>query len=46
MLAFLQMLRERYGGAEVYVKSHCGFSDDDIDINPPTHRSPAISNGS
>jgi len=46
MLAFLQMLRERYGGAEVYVKSHCGFSDDDIDIIRRHIVSPAISNGS
>ncbi|KAA1473441.1 hypothetical protein DENSPDRAFT_839914 [Dentipellis sp. KUC8613] len=30
MLAFLQMFRERYGGAEAYLKQYCGFTDDDI----------------
>ncbi|TFY60047.1 hypothetical protein EVG20_g7568 [Dentipellis fragilis] len=30
MLAFLQMFRERYGGAEGYLKQYCAFTDDDI----------------
>ncbi|KAL5527764.1 hypothetical protein ACEPAG_6565 [Sanghuangporus baumii] len=30
MLAFLQMLREKYGGAEGYVQKCCGLSKDDI----------------
>lgn len=30
MLSFLTFLREKYGGAEAYLKSHCGFTEDDI----------------
>ncbi|THH19929.1 hypothetical protein EW146_g1352 [Bondarzewia mesenterica] len=32
MLAFLRMFRERYGGAEEYVKKYCRLSDDDIAV--------------
>ena len=30
MVAFLQMLQDRYGGAEAYVKDVVGLDDDDI----------------
>lgn len=30
MVAFLERLKEEYGGAEGYVKNHLGLSDDDI----------------
>lgn len=30
MLAFMQMLEERYGGAEAYVKKYCGLTDEDL----------------
>ena len=30
MLAVLQMMKEKYGGAEGYVKSRCGFGDEDV----------------
>lgn len=30
MLATLALIREKYGGAEGYLKAACGFSDEDI----------------
>jgi hypothetical protein len=30
MFITLQMIRDTYGGATGYVKSHCGLSDEDI----------------
>jgi Tyrosine phosphatase family len=32
MEALIQMLRERYGGVEEYVRRSCGLTDGDIDI--------------
>lgn len=32
MLAFLQLLRERYGGAEEYLKRYVHLTEDDINI--------------
>ena len=32
MLAFLNLLREKYGGVEKYVQDHCGLSNEDINI--------------
>ena len=30
MLALLQLLREKYGGPEGYIKTYTGLTDDDI----------------
>lgn len=30
MLATLEMLSEKYGGAEGYVKTYCGLSEEEI----------------
>lgn len=32
MLAFLDLLRQKYGGAEGYVKDYCKMTDDDMEI--------------
>ena len=32
MLAFLDLLREKYGGAENYVQEYCGLSAEDVQI--------------
>lgn len=31
MLATLGMIRERYGGAEGYLREKCGFDEEDIE---------------
>lgn len=30
MMATLQMIRERYGGAEGYIRDQCGLSNEEI----------------
>jgi hypothetical protein len=30
MMATLQMIRERYGGAEGYIRDRCGLSNEEI----------------
>ena len=30
MMATLEMIRERYGGAEGYIREQCGLSDEEI----------------
>ena len=30
MLAAIEMIREKYGGAEGYLRTMCGFGDEDI----------------
>lgn len=30
MLATVEMIREKYGGADGYLRAKCGFGDDDI----------------
>ena len=30
MMATLQMIRERYGGAEDYIRARCGLSNEEI----------------
>lgn len=30
MMATLKMIRERYGGAEGYIREQCGLSDEEI----------------
>jgi len=30
MLAFLDLLEEKYGGAEGYLENYLGFSDEDV----------------
>ena len=32
MLAFLQVLRDRYAGAAGYAKTHCGLTDADLRV--------------
>ena len=32
MRAALDLLRDKYGGVEAYVKNFCGLSDDDMSI--------------
>ena len=32
MLAFLELLQEKYGGAKGYIREICGLTDDDIQI--------------
>lgn len=32
MIAFLDLIRERYGGPAQYVKTHCDLSDDDVEV--------------
>lgn len=31
MLVTLEMMRQNYGGAEAYVRSHCGLTKDDVE---------------
>ena len=31
MLATIEMIREKYGGAQSYLKSHCGLGDEDVE---------------
>lgn len=31
MLATLQMIKEKYGGAEGYIKDKCGLTEEDIE---------------
>ena len=32
MYAFLDLLRDKYGGAEGYVQKYCGMSADDVEV--------------
>jgi hypothetical protein len=32
MYAFLDLLRDKYGGAEGYVQKYCGLSVEDVEI--------------